>query len=141
MTDRIKQLVESIIEDADTDEHVSVGDILVLEDDGTEMYVMEINDDELVVEAEYNGKKVELNKPSSNSGGDSKFKVYVKGCGKDKDRVKKVTFGAGGMKIKRSDPERKKSFRARHKCSTAKDKCSARYWSCRSWSSNAPWVG
>ena len=62
-----------------------------------------------------------------------KFKVFVKGCGKKKDTVKKINFGDKNMKIKKNIPGRRKSFRARHKCHTAKDKCTARHWSCKAW--------
>lgn len=86
---------------------------------------------DLIPEAKYKGKKVTLNKPKR--GGSKKFYVYVKGCAKDKKRVTKISFGDPNMKIKKSNPERRKSFRARHKCATAKDKCTARYWSCKKW--------
>lgn len=86
-------------------------------------------------EAEYQGRTVKLNKVMQ--GDVKKFKVYVKN---DKGNVIKVNFGFGGksakgkvMKIKKDNPERRKSFRARHKCSTATDKTSARYWSCKMW--------
>ena len=89
-----------------------------------------------VDEAEYQGKKVTLNKPIR-TGKDEpkKFKVYVK----DGDKVKLVRFGHQGkgnektMKIKKSDPARRKSFRARHNCSNPGPKTKARYWSCRAW--------
>ena len=62
-----------------------------------------------ITEAEYQGKKVKLNDPIR--GGAKKFYVYVK----DGDRVKKVSFGdTTGLSIKRDDPARRKSFRARH---------------------------
>ena len=48
-------------------------------------------------------------------------------------RVKRVTFGDPNMRIKKSSPERRKSFRARHNCDNAKDKTSAKYWSCKAW--------
>ena len=86
---------------------------------------------DLIPEAKYKGRKVKLNKRMK--GDVKKFKVYVKGCGKDKDRVKKINFGDKKMKIKKNIPGRRKSFRARHKCHTAKDKCTARYWSCKAW--------
>ena len=79
-------------------------------------------------EAEYQGREVPLNKPMK--GDVKKYKVYVK----DGDKVKKVNFGDPNMSIKRSNPERRKSFRARHKCDTAKDKTTPRYWSCAFWS-------
>jgi hypothetical protein len=83
-------------------------------------------DDDMTKEAaEFKGKKVELGKPKR--GGSKKFYVYVK-CG---DRVKKVSFGDPGLSIKISDPERRKSFVARHKCHQKNDRCTAGYWSCR----------
>lgn len=84
-----------------------------------------------VSEAEYQGRKVELNKPSSNTDGKSKSKVYVKDP--QTGNVKKVTFGDANMRIKKSNPERRKSFRARHNCSNPGPKTKARYWSCRAW--------
>lgn len=60
-----------------------------------------------------------------------KFKVYVKD--KSSGKIKKIEFGARGMRIKKSNPKRRKSFRSRHRCSTAKDKLTARYWSCKNW--------
>ena len=86
-----------------------------------------------ITEAEYQGKTVKLNDPIR--GGSKKFYVYVK----DGDKIKKVSFGdTTGLSIKRDDPARRKSFRARHRCDTAKDKTSARYWSCYQWRANAP---
>lgn len=79
-------------------------------------------------EAEYKGRKVTLNKPMR--GDVKKYKVFVK----DGDKVKKINFGSKEMEIKRDDPKRRKSFRARHKCDTAKDKTTPRYWSCFLWS-------
>jgi len=81
-------------------------------------------------EAEHQGKDVELNQPMR--GDVKKYKVYVKDP--STDNVKKVNFGDKNMEIKRDDPERRKSFRARHKCDTAKDKTTPRYWSCKFWS-------
>jgi hypothetical protein len=80
-------------------------------------------------EAKYQGRKVELNKPTR--GGSKKFYVYVKDP--KSGNTRKISFGDPNMKIKKSNPERRKSFRARHNCSTAKDKTSARYWSCKMW--------
>ena len=77
--------------------------------------------------ATYQGRTVKLNKPMR--GDVKKFKVFVK---KGK-RVVKVNFGDKSMKIKKNIPARKKSFLARHKCSTAKDRTTPRYWSCRQW--------
>jgi hypothetical protein len=80
-------------------------------------------------EAEYKGKTVKLGKPTK--GDVKKFKVYVKN---KKGNVIKVNFGDPNMEIKRDNPERRKSFRARHKCSQAKDRTTPKYWSCKMWS-------
>jgi len=77
--------------------------------------------------AKYQGKNVTLNKPKR--GGSKKSYVYVK----DGNKVKKVSFGDKKMSIKKNQPGRKKSFLARHKCSTPGPKTKARYWSCRAW--------
>lgn len=69
------------------------------------------------------------NKPKRTPGASKKFAVLAK---KD-DQVKLVRFGDPNMEIKRDNPERRKNFRARHNCDTAKDKFSARYWSCKKW--------
>ena len=83
-----------------------------------------------ITEAEYQGRTVKLNKPMQ--GDVSKFKVYVNG---PKGKVVKVNFGAKGSenRIKKSDPARRKSFRARHNCDNPGPKHKARYWSCRKW--------
>lgn len=88
------------------------------------------SDEEELDEAEYQGKEVTLNKPTK--GDSKKFKVYVKDP--SSGNVKKVNFGDPNMEIKRDDPERRKSFRARHNCSDKKDKTKAGYWSCKMWS-------
>ncbi len=89
-----------------------------------------------IEEAEYQGRKVKLNKPMQ--GDVKKFKVYVKDP--KSGNIKKVNFGHGGssvkgkaMKIKKSNPKRRKSFRARHNCDNPGPKTKARYWSCRKW--------
>ena len=83
----------------------------------------------VISEAEYKGRKVELNKPKR-GGNKSKFYVYV--MNPKTKRVKKVTFGAKGMTTKLNNPDRVKSFVARHRCKThANDKTKASYWSCR----------
>jgi hypothetical protein len=74
------------------------------------------------------GKK--LNKPFRTSGGPKKFSVYVKN---EKGNVVKVNFGDPNMEIKRDDPARRKSFRARHNCDNPGPKTKARYWSCKQW--------
>ena len=82
--------------------------------------------------AEYQGRKVQLNKPFRTSKGPKKFSVYVKN---EKGNVVKVNFGDPNMEIKRDDPARRKSFRARHKCDNPGPKYKARYWSCKMWES------
>jgi len=83
----------------------------------------------MLEEAEYQGRKVPLGKPMR--GDVAKFKVFVKDP--STGNVKKVNFGDKNMRIKKNIPGRRKSFRARHKCHTAKDRTTARYWSCRAW--------
>jgi hypothetical protein len=79
-------------------------------------------------EAKYQGRTVSLNKPMK--GDVAKSKVYVKNA---KGNVVKVNFGDKDMKIKKSNPKRRKSFRARHNCDNPGPKWKARYWSCRAW--------
>lgn len=82
--------------------------------------------------AEYQGREVELNKPFRlPSGSRKKFGVYARG---NDGQVKRVTFGDSSMEIRRDDPDARRSFRARHGCDEADDKGSAKYWSCRFWS-------
>jgi hypothetical protein len=77
-------------------------------------------------------EKKTLNKPFRLKGGKKKFGVYVKNP--KTGNVIMVKFGDPNMEIKRDDPARRRSFRARHKCDTAKDKTTPRYWSCKFWS-------
>ena len=87
-----------------------------------------------ITEAEYQGKKVKLNDPIRTSENpNKKFKVYVK----DGDTVKVVRFGDPNLSIKRDDPGRRKSFRARHNCDNPGPKTKARYWSCFQWRAGA----
>lgn len=102
-------------------------DGVIIESDEAMIEFLDLNN--ILLEAEYQGRKVTLNKPMA--GDVAKFKVYVKDP--KTGNVKKVNFGQKGVKIKKSNPARRKSFRARHKCDTAKDKTTARYWSCRKW--------
>jgi|TARA_B110000967_G_C18827469_1_gene532157 hypothetical protein len=94
------------------------------------------NEDDIMDEAEYQGRKVKLGKPMQ--GDVKKFKVYVKDP--KTGNTKKVNFGHGGssvkgkaMKIKKSNPARRRSFRARHNCDNPGPRTKARYWSCRKW--------
>jgi hypothetical protein len=80
--------------------------------------------------ATYKGRKVSLNKPFRTPGGPKKSAVYVKGAN-GKTRI--VRFGDPNMTIKKNNPARRKSFRARHKCANPGPKTKARYWSCKAW--------
>lgn len=86
----------------------------------------ELNEDEVPGNAK-------LNKPFRAGDGKSKFIVYVKNSA---GNVVKVRFGDPNMEIKRDDPDRRASFRARHNCDSANDRTSARYWSCKMWQAN-----
>ena len=87
------------------------------------------NEDEALDEAEYQGRKVPLGKPMQ--GDVKKFKVYVKDP--KTGNIKKVNFGDPNMRIKKSNPARRRSFRARHNCANPGPRTKARYWSCRKW--------
>lgn len=119
----------------------TVGDCLVIElgDVSIETEIVDINEEGIVVqvddvseqligEATYQGREVPLNKPMK--GDVKKSKVFVKNA---QGNVVKVNFGDKQLSIKKHIPARRKAFRARHNCATAKDKTSARYWSCRAW--------
>jgi len=105
-----------------------------------EVFNMDIIDED-ITEAKYKGKTVTLNKPMR--GDSKKFKVYVNTGKKNADgsiKVKKVNFGHGGtsakrptMRIRKSNPKRRKAFRARHRCDNPGPKTMARYWSCKKW--------
>ncbi len=113
--------------------------------DEIEMSIQEVLEmdviDENITEAKYKGKTVQLNKPMR--GDVKKFKVYVNSGKKNADgsiKVKKVNFGHGGtsakrptMRIRKSNPKRRKAFRARHRCNNPGPKTMARYWSCKKW--------
>jgi hypothetical protein len=106
------------------------------DDEFFEQYgVMHYNDDDIMDEAEYQGRTVKLGKPMQ--GDVKKFKVYVKN---PKGNVVKVNFGHGGssvkgkaMKIRKNNPAARRSFRARHNCDNPGPRHKARYWSCRKW--------
>ena len=97
-------------------------------------YTFEVDKDDNLKEAEYQGRKVKLGEPMQ--GDAKKFKVYVKN---DKGNVVKVNFGQGGdakggtMRIRKDNPKARKSFRARHNCDSPGPRHKARYWSCRKW--------
>jgi len=81
--------------------------------------------------AEYQGRKVTLDKPRSSDNPKKKYMVYVKN---DKGNVVKVYFGDPESTIKRSNPDRRKAFRSRHSCDDDKpNKWEPRYWACKFW--------
>ena len=91
--------------------------------------------DHVIMEAEYQGKKVKLNDPIRTSENpNKKFKVYTRG---PNGNIVVVRFGDPNMSIKRDNPERRKSFRARHNCDNPGPKYKARYWSCYQWRAGA----
>lgn len=96
-------------------------------DPDSDMYI-EHDDWMAMNEAEYQGRNVPLGKPMA--GDVKKSKVYVR---KPNGKVVKVNFGDKNMRIKKSNPNRRKSFRARHRCENPGPRWKARYWSCRSW--------
>jgi hypothetical protein len=107
-------------------------DGIVLESDQTMLDLLGLNniliESEDIDEAEYRGRKVPLGKPMQ--GDVAKSKVYVK---KPNGKIVKVNFGDKNMRIKKSSPSRRKSFRARHRCDNPGPRWKARYWSCRAW--------
>ena len=126
-------MFEQGYDDFDIEISTDLGEDIVEETyDGDDFFleygVMWFNEDE-IDEAEYQGRKVPLGKPMR--GDVKKFKVYVKDP-KTKN-VKKVNFGDPNMKIKKSNPARRRSFRARHNCDNPGPRTKARYWSCRKW--------
>jgi hypothetical protein len=129
---RLRDSIVDAIRDEETINSETVTNEVVIEDDQDfheEFGYLAFSEDENdMFEAEYQGRKVKLNKPMR--GDVKKFKVYVKN---DKGNVIKVNFGDPNMKIKKSNPARRKSFRARHNCDNPGPKTKARYWSCRKW--------
>ena len=100
--------------------------------EGQEVYLdapIALEEDEYLNEVKHRGRTVHLNRPFRTPGGPKKFAVYVKSKA---GKIKKVTFGDPNMRIRASSAARRKSFRARHRCSQKKDRTTAGYWSCRS---------
>lgn len=90
--------------------------------------------EDVIMEAEYQGKKVKLNDPIRNSGGKKKFRVYT--THPKTGNVIKVEFGDTGLSIKRDSDKRRKAFRARHGCDAVtfeSDRHTPKYWSCKMW--------
>ena len=108
----------------------------ILLEDGEIVYLeVPMVDYDFINEAEYQGRKVKLGKIMQ--GDVKKFKVYVRN---DKGKVVKVNFGFGGksakgkrMTIKKNNPQRRKSFRARHNCDNPGPRWKPRYWACKTW--------
>ena len=100
----------------------------IINEELEEAYYSMLAEGETLEEAEYQGRKVTLNKPMK--GDVKKSKVYVKNA---KGNVVKVNFGDPNMKIKKNIPARRKAFRARHNCDNPGPKWKARYWSCKAW--------
>ena len=134
----IEQITQAIADTAefhgDDDDEIGSSDISAMVNDTIKSLKRVIEND--LAEAEYQGRKVKLNKPMQ--GDVKKFKVYVKDP--KTGNVKKVNFGHGGssvkgkaMKIRKNNPAARKSFRARHNCDNPGPKTKARYWSCRKW--------
>jgi len=129
--DNIKKLLREALE-----ELITYKENLIHEDEYGSVEMTDfIADDNSLNEAEYKGRKVQLSKIMQ--GDIKKFKVYVKN---DKGNIVKVNFGFGGksahgkrMTIKKNNPARRKSFRARHHCENPGPRWKARYWACRTW--------
>lgn len=109
--------------------NTNVGETAIFEGDTVWLDIpFEIEDEEYILsEAEYRGRKVKLNSPFRTPGGPKKFAVYVKN---DKGNVVKVTFGDPNLRVRNNNPAARKSFRARHNCDQKKDRTKAGYWSC-----------
>ena len=119
--------LESVSEDLDMFLSSDIGKVGVYE--GNDVLL----DFPMLVEAEYQGKTVQLSKPMRNNSGGGKFKVYVKDP--KSGNVRMIKFGAdsggGKLAVKLKDPKAKAAFKARHNCEQTKDKTTASYWSCR----------
>jgi hypothetical protein len=130
--------IEGLIDLNENDIEIIESDLgkTVILENGQKVYLeVPMIDDEFLNEAEYQGRKVQLGKIMQ--GDVKKSKVYVKN---DKGKVVKVNFGFGGksakgkrMPIKKNNPQRRKSFRARHNCDNPGPRWKPRYWACRTW--------
>jgi hypothetical protein len=122
---KVKELEDRIEKTMD---HISITGRPVMGGDGEPIDPRKPWAGESIQEAEYQGRKVPLGKPMA--GDVKKSKVYVK---KPNGKVVKVNFGDKNMRIKKSNPGRRKNFRARHNCDNPGPRWKARYWSCRAW--------
>jgi hypothetical protein len=125
--------VEGIDKEKITETHL--GEYGIFEGKKVPLDLPMLDEDDILNEAEYQGRKVQLGKPMQ--GDSKKFKVYVKNA---KGKVVKVNFGFGGksakgkrMVIKDKNPKRRAAFRARHNCKNPGPRWKARYWSCKKW--------
>jgi hypothetical protein len=101
---------------------------LLSDQESQDTVILETQDDDMD-EAKYHGREVPLGKPMK--GDVKKSKVYVRDP--STGNIKKVNFGDPNMRIKKTSPARRKSFRARHNCANPGPRTKARYWSCRAW--------
>ena len=101
---------------------------LLSDQESQDTVILETVDDDMD-EAKYHGREVPLGKPMA--GDVKKSKVYVRDPATG--NIKKVNFGDPNMRIKKTSPARRKSFRARHNCANPGPRTKARYWSCRAW--------
>jgi hypothetical protein len=101
---------------------------LLSDQESEDTVILETMDDDMD-EAKYHGREVPLGKPMK--GDVKKSKVYVKDP--STGNIKKVNFGDPNMRIKKTSPAHRKSFRARHHCENPGPRTKARYWSCRAW--------
>jgi hypothetical protein len=113
---------DTLMVESDLGRRVKIGEQIIYLD-----APFEVEEEEVIEEAEHRGKKVNLNKPFRTPGGPKKFAVYVKSPG---GGVKKVTFGDPNLRVRNRNKGAAKSFRARHKCDQKKDRTTAGYWSC-----------
>jgi hypothetical protein len=127
----LSNLIKNIIKETQNNDN----DELIYEDIYGSVEETDFEANNLLSEAEYKGRKVKLGKIMQ--GDVKKFKVFVKN---DKGKVVKVNFGFGGksakgkrMVIKKNNPERRRSFRARHNCDNPGPRWKPRYWACRTW--------
>ena len=133
---KLKEFINNIINELLNSNEDSIEEYDVESEQDVKEFVQFMREyNQPLCEAEYHGRKVNLGKPMQ--GDVKKFKVYVKN---PKGKVVKVNFGFGGssakgkrMTIKKNNPKRRKSFRARHNCDNPGPRTKARYWSCRAW--------
>lgn len=116
---------DRLMVESDLGKRIKIGNEIIYLD-APYIYETETEED-ILAEAKFNGKDVQLNKPHKTPGGPKKFAVYVKN---DTGGVKKVTFGDSNLKVKNTNKESIKSFRDTHKCSQKNDKTTVGYWSC-----------